>query len=347
MPLRALILAALLALGVVARPALAANPPEGLEARLDAILARGAPGVSVIVYRDGEKLYRMDRGRIAPDARLPVASASKWMAAALVMTVVDEGRLSLDEPIGRRLPRFQGPAGEITLRQLLSFTAGQGGLLGMSDLLQESDLTLAESADRIADRAQVDPPGRVFKYGGPSLQVAGALVEQATGQTWAELFEARIARPLGMTSTYWGHPLRPGLDPAAVRNPNLQGGAYTTAEDYGRFLGMVAGGGALDGHRVLSEAAVEELEKVQTTGLPMAYRPPGLVDVAAYDLGNWCEVAGPDGACLLASSPGAFGAYPWIDRRTGLYGLFFLKHQLPLVVEPIRQARELILSGAT
>jgi CubicO group peptidase (beta-lactamase class C family) len=150
-----------------------------------------------------------------------------------------------------------------------------------------------------------------------------------------------------MTSTYWGHPLRPGLDPAAVRNPNLQGGAYTTAEDYGRFLGMVAGGGALDGHRVLSEAAVEELEKVQTTGLPMAYRPPGLVDVAAYDLGNWCEVAGPDGACLLASSPGAFGAYPWIDRRTGLYGLFFLKHQLPLVVEPIRQARELILSGAT
>jgi CubicO group peptidase (beta-lactamase class C family) len=262
------------------------------------------------------------------------------------MTVVDEGRLSLDEPIGRRLPEFQGPSGEITLRQLLSYTAGQGSLLGMSDLLQDSGITLAESAARIAGRPQADPPGAIFRYGGPSLQVAGALVEQATGQRWADLFEARIARPLGMTSTTWGHPLRPDLDPATVRNPNLQGGVYTTAADYGRFLGMVAGRGVLDGRRVLSKAAVAEMETVHTAGKPIAYRPPGMSDIEAYDLGNWCEVAGADGACILASSPGAFGVYPWIDRRTGLYGLFFLRYQLPLVVEPIRDARALILSAA-
>ena len=267
------------------------------------------------------------------------------MAAALVMTVVDEGRLSLDEPIGRRLPDFQGPSGEITLRQLLSYTAGQGGLMGMSDILQDSGLTLADSAARIAARPQADPPGTVFRYGGPSLQVAGALVEQATGRRWADLFDERIARPLGLTSTTWGHPLRPNLDPAKVSNPNLQGGVYTTAEDYGRFLGMIAGDGAAGGRRILSQGAVEEMQRVQTAGRPMAYKPPGVSDLEAYDLGNWCEVAAPDGACLLASSPGAFGVYPWIDRRTGLYGLFFLKHQLPLVVDPIREARALILSG--
>jgi len=154
---------------------------------------RGAPGVSLLVYREGTLLYRLDRGDLAPDARLPVASASKWMTAALVMTVVDEGLLSLDEPIGRRLPEFQGPSGEITLRQLLSYTAGQGGLLGMSDLLQDSRLTLSESAARIARRSQVDPPGAVFRYGGPSHQVAGALVEQATGRRWADLFAERIS----------------------------------------------------------------------------------------------------------------------------------------------------------
>jgi CubicO group peptidase (beta-lactamase class C family) len=351
MPLRRRLPALVLGLAALGLTALgptawAAPPPVGLEARLDAILARGAPGVSVLVYRNGDLLYRMDRGRIAPDDRLPVASASKWMAAALVMTVVDEGRLSLDEPIGRRLPEFQGPSGEITLRQLLSYTAGQGSLLGMSDLLQDSGITLAESAARIAGRPQADPPGAIFRYGGPSLQVAGALVEQATGQRWADLFEARIARPLGMTSTTWAHPLRPGLDPATVRNPNLQGGVYTTAADYGRFLGMVAGRGVLDGRRVLSTAAIAEMETVQTTGKPIAYRPPGMSDIEAYDLGNWCEVAGADGACVLASSPGAFGVYPWIDRRTGLYGLFFLRYQLPLVVEPIRDARALILSAA-
>lgn len=345
MPCRRFVLLLALGLALAARPAAAAVPPAGLDARLDAILARGAPGVSVLVYRNGALLYRMDRGHIAPGDRLPVASASKWMAAALVMTVVDEGRLSLDEPIGRRLPEFQGPSGEITLRQLLSYTAGQGGLLGMSDILQDSGLTLADSAARIAARPQADPPGAVFRYGGPSLQVAGALVEQATGRRWADLFDERIARPLGLTSTTWGHPLRPNLDPARVSNPNLQGGVYTTAEDYGRFLGMIAGGGAAGGRRILSEAAVAEMERVQTAGRPMAYKPPGISDLEAYDLGNWCEVAAPDGACLMASSPGAFGVYPWIDRRTGLYGLFFLKHQLPLVVTPIREARALILSA--
>jgi CubicO group peptidase (beta-lactamase class C family) len=320
-------------------------PPPGLEGRLDAILARGAPGVSVLVYREDDLLYRVDRGRIAPDAVLPIASASKWMAAALVMTVVDEGRLSLDEPIGRRLPEFQGPAGEITLRQLLSYTAGQGGLRGLSDIVQPTDLTLAESASRIAGRRQRDPPGEVFRYGGPSLQVAGALVEQATGRRWSDLFQERISRPLGMTATTWGHPLRPGLAPDKVTNPNLQGGVYTTAADYGRFLGMIAAGGVHDGRRILSGASVAELERVQTAGVRMAYRPMGLNGVDAYALGHWCEAPSPAGDCLLASSPGAFGVYPWIDRQTGLYGLFFLQHQLSLVVGPIREARALILSG--
>ncbi|MFM8941368.1 MAG: serine hydrolase domain-containing protein, partial [Phenylobacterium sp.] len=188
-------------LSLAAGPCLAADAPPGLESALDGILDRGAPGVSVLVYRDGALLYRVDRGRIAPGDRLPVASASKWMAAALVMTVVDEGLLSLDEPIGRRLPEFRGPSGEITLRQLLSYTAGQGGLMGMSDLLQDSRMTLAESAARIAGRPQVDPPGEVFRYGGPSLQVAGALVEQATGRRWSDLFAERFAGPLGLTAT--------------------------------------------------------------------------------------------------------------------------------------------------
>ncbi|MFO0018998.1 MAG: serine hydrolase, partial [Alphaproteobacteria bacterium] len=74
----------------------AADAPPGLDRALDAILDRGAPGVSLLVYREGTLLYRLDRGDLAPDARLPVASASKWMTAALVMTVVDEGLLSLD-----------------------------------------------------------------------------------------------------------------------------------------------------------------------------------------------------------------------------------------------------------
>jgi CubicO group peptidase (beta-lactamase class C family) len=331
---------------VVANPGV---PREALARRIDALFADEKAGETraLLVLHGGRIVAERYGPGYHENTRFAGWSMAKSVTGVLIGLLVSDGRLQLDGDLP--VPAWQRPGdprGEITLRQLLSYTAGQGGLIGMSDLLQDSGMTLAESAARIAGRPQADPPGAVFRYGGPSFQVVGALVEQATGQRWADLFEARIARPLGMTSTTWGHPLRPDLDPSSVRNPNLQGGVYTTAADYGRFLGMVAGRGVLDGRRVLSKTAVAELETVQTAGKPMAYRPPGMSDIDAYDLGNWCEVTGADGACVLASSPGAFGVYPWIDRRTGLYGLFFLRYQLPLVVDPIREARALILSAA-
>ncbi|HEX3888752.1 MAG TPA: serine hydrolase domain-containing protein [Phenylobacterium sp.] len=325
-------------------PAAAATPPAGLAEALRQVTEKdGAAGVTAIVMKDGRQLYRLDVGSIAPGARLRIESASKWMTAALTMTVVDEGKLSLDDPIGRRLPEFKGAAGQITLRQLLSFTAGQGDLMGLADVRQPTDITLAQSAALIAERPLADPPGTVFRYGGPSLQVVGALVEQATGKPWAELFDERIARPLGMTQTTWGPAIRRPA-PGPIRNPNLQGGVTTTADDYAAFLTMLAQGGVYEGHRVLSARSVATMETAQTIGKPLGYVPPGAAGKSLqYALGNWCETVTPDGHCGLASSPGMLGTYPWIDRTTGLYGLFFTNRRLPLVASDLRAARQIIL----
>ncbi|MCI3135197.1 serine hydrolase domain-containing protein [Phenylobacterium aquaticum] len=339
--LRAALLLGLLAAG----SARAEAAPPDLRAQLEKVLAEGASGVSALVMKDGRLLYRVDVGDAGPDVRLPIASASKWMTAALIMTVVDEGKLSLDEPIGRRLPQFTGAAGQITLRQLMSFTAGQGSLEGFVDLRQDPHITLAQAADEIAARPLEDPPGATFRYGGPSLQVAGALVEQATGQRWADLFAARIAGPLGMSHTYWGNPLRPGLSPSEVLNPNLQAGVYTTADEYAAFLSMLAARGMGPKGRILSEAAFDQMETVQTGKAVMAYRPPGAAGLQAYGLGNWCETFDAKGRCGMVSSPGAFGTYPWIDRDRGIYGVFFLRSRLPLVVKDLTEARRMILAA--
>src|SRR6185312_11638684 len=112
-------LALVLALTCAAAPALAETAPPALVAKLREVVQKdGAPGVTAIVMKGGQTLYRVDVGAIAPDAQLPIASASKWMTGALVMTVVDEGKLSLDEPIGKRLPAFKGEQARITLREL-------------------------------------------------------------------------------------------------------------------------------------------------------------------------------------------------------------------------------------
>ncbi|MEW9623036.1 serine hydrolase domain-containing protein [Rhodanobacter geophilus] len=322
--------------------------PDEARKELEEALKHGASGLTAIVMRYGHLVFRLDLGKIAPDEQLPVASASKWMTAALVMSVVDEGKLSLDAPVSRYLPDFAGQAGQVTLRELLAQTSGEGDLRQAVDIRQDPRITLAASAAQIARRPLQDKPGTTFRYGGPGFQVAGAAVEAVTGQRWAALFDERIARPLGMRHTHWEHLPSRGVTPAGTLNPLLQGGVVTTAADYMHFLTMLAQHGRFDGHRILSAQAVDTMETVQTLGRPMAYLPPGMQGhdrgQVQYALGNWCETWSDD-RCLLVSSPGATGTFPWIDRRSGLYGIFFVRGRLPRVINYFTSARAVIIQA--
>lgn len=340
-------LMALLWLAAGAAPAFASGPPAGLVEQLEkAVDQDGAPGVAAIVLRDGQPLYEVSVGDIDPDAPLPVASASKWVAAALVLTLVDEGLLALDQPVGALLPEIAGEAGPITLRQLLSFTSGHGSIRSMADLLQPPDITLAESARRIAARPLEDEPGTVFKYGSGALQIAGALAERVAGKSWATLFEERLARPLRMKESRWIHPFDPA-DGQRTSNPNLQAGLVTTARDYARFLTMLSGNGMFEGRRILSGDAVKALRTPTTVGLDMSYVPPGAAGTQLhYALGNWCERIDRASLCAMSSSPGALGTYPWIDWENGVYGIFIAQYRLPPIAARLREARRIGVDDA-
>lgn len=307
----------------------AALPPAA-RAAADRMIAKGTPGVTIMFGGGGHETVRADIGQIAPDTRYPIASASKWLAAATVMALVDEGRLSLDLPVSTWLPDVKGRAGQVTLRQLLAQTSGAAGGLGdLYDLKQDHRITLEQSAEEILARPLSTMPGAVFNYGGPGFQVAGAVVEAVTGQSWEEVFRSRIARPLGMTDTWWGH-LKFGeaIPPAAeTRNPVLQGGAIGTADDYIRFLKMLSQKGEYEGRRVLSEQAVLEMMTDQTAAAKMLPTNAALLENAHYGLGNWCETWDANARCTRSSSIGAFGTYPWVDLPTGRYGLVFINRQ--------------------
>lgn len=319
--------------------------PAAVRDEMKKVVQSGVPGITAIVMKDGKQIFRIDAGDITPETRYPVASASKWMTAALVMGVVDDGKLSLDAPVCNVLAEFCGASSTITLRMLLAQTSGEGSLKSFADIRQDPRMTLAESAAEIAKRPLEDVPGTTFKYGGPGFQVAGAMVEKVTGKRWAALFAERIAGPLGMTHTSWEHLPSRGATPAETLNPLLQGGVVTTADDYMRFLSMLAANGRFDGQQILSEQAVAEMETAQTLGKPMAYVPRGVKTKMQYGLGNWCEHWNADGHCTLVSSPGAFGTYPWIDRSSGLYGIFFVKDRLPRIGEHLVTARKAVLDA--
>lgn len=336
--------------GVINPPAVQVSGgpvPKAVTDDLQAIVKGGVPGITAIAMKDGHQLYRIDVGKIDASTQYDIASATKWMTAALVMTVVDEGKLSLDEPVSKVLPEFSGEKSTITLRMLLAQTAGTGSLReGHIDVSQDPRMTLAQSAAEVAARPLAHPPGTVFEYGGPGFQVAGAMVEKVTGKRWADLFEERIGGPLGMTATRWEHPRAGKRVPASeTLNPLLQGGVVTTANDYMRFLTMLAAGGRYNGRQILSPGAVEAMETAQTIGLERGYLPPAVSGNAQYALGNWCETWSDDKRCILVSSPGAFGTLPFIDRKSGVYGIFFVKDFGVRIGPRLREARKAVLTG--
>jgi CubicO group peptidase (beta-lactamase class C family) len=243
------------------------------------------------------------------------------------------------------LPVFHGAAAQTTLRELLAQISGEGDLRGLVDIRQDPRISLAQSAAEIAERPLAHPPGQVFDYGGPGFQVVGALAEAVTDQRWADLFDARIARPLGMIHTEWVHLPDRGVPASQTRNPLLQGGVVTTADDYMRFLAMIAHGGTVGGRRILSSEAVATMETIQTRDAATGYLPPGARGaMAQYALGNWCERWTETGDCTLVSSPGAFGTFPWIDRVHGTYGLFFVRARSAALGTTLLQARAAILA---
>ena len=286
------------------------------ESLKDAVEDAPLDGACLLVVKDGQTIYQECFGRYEPDTVVSIASASKWLSAATIMTLVNEGRLNLDDPVSEYLPEFTGKKGEITVRQLLSHTSG---LPADNPAISTYRITLREAAAQIAEIPLAADPGKEFRYGGVSMQVAGAIAEIVSDKPWHDLFQERIAGPCEMKNTSYG---RFGLN----RNPRIAGGASSTMNDYRNFLTMILAGGEFKGKRVLSKEAIREMEKDQTRGAEQKSATLARLTVGSkYGLGEWLDRKDEKGQGIEIGSPGAFGFRPWIDRQNNLVGVFVVE----------------------
>jgi CubicO group peptidase (beta-lactamase class C family) len=318
--------------------AAAGTTTSGVEAVVtEASTSLRAPVGFVVVGREGER-QKVIIGGLDPDRAVPVASASKWVTAILVMTCIERGELGLDSRVGDYLPELGSRIASVTLEQLMSHRAAIDPDLA----LRSRDAgSLAESVREIAAAPPIGEPGKLFAYGGSSMQVAALMAERATGRSWQQLYEERLARPLKLSSGRWGHPLAP-----AARAPQVAGGLSLSLSDYARFLQMVLRDGELNGVRILTAASIRRMER-DLTGSVAVFRAPEVVPPSwRYGFGLWCEDVRPDRSCSRVSSPGAFGTYPFIDRERDVAGLFFTRSQLPRVMPFVSRLQALALSEA-
>ena len=233
-------------------------------ARIDALFASTAggkwPGAAVVVVRDGvvvhSKAYglaNVEQGLAnTPRTKFRLASVSKSFTALLVLQLVEQGRVSLDDPLGKYVPGIAG--GDVmTIRHLLSHTAG------MPDFM---------SFEEAAKLPRESAPGERLNYSNLGFQALGRVVEKVTGKSYEPRLREAILDPLGMKDSGGGWPPGPPggcatgylFDPASggvvlAETSNADpasGGLYSTAEDMGRWVK-----GLVDG-RIVSAATLEK-----------------------------------------------------------------------------------------
>lgn len=317
---------------------LGAQELPAVRAVADAVVGQLAvEGAGLVVLLDGAPMHRSHHGSFTGDTVLPIASASKWLAVATVLTLVDEGKLDLDVPVARYVTEFdRADKRTLTLRQCLACTGGVAARLGGAMRGWDS----AKFAAAAADAPLREQPGSAFRYGGVGFQIAAVAAERVTGKRWHDLFAERIAAPCGMRDTKCGTLLPPGGEAGTAKLPWVAGGFVSSLDDYTRFLQMLVRKGEVDGLRVLSEASIAAMWRDQVADF-VEVQPVGFAaEWVRYGLGTWITRAAP--GALRVSDPGAFGFTPWIDLDLGVAGVFAVKDRVQRVLPQLARLQTIV-----
>jgi CubicO group peptidase (beta-lactamase class C family) len=193
-----------------ARPACADTIDDYLRTEMQ---KRRIPGLALAVVRDGAVVRMQGYGfanlehdvPVTPDTIFELASVTKQFTATAIMRLVEDGKVGLDDTIGRHLSGAPETWKAITVRHLLTHTSGLPGLEDNFKALRPGGLRVNYTTAQLYDAATKDtlsfPAGERFQYSDAGYFLLGMIVESASGQRYREFLDERFFRPLGMTST--------------------------------------------------------------------------------------------------------------------------------------------------
>lgn len=230
---------------------MAVTAPETLRAlELEAGAAletAGVPGLAFGISQDGARATGA-AGDVEPDQLFRVASVTKPFVAALVLTLVQDGLVSLDELVTRYLPELSLPAGPVTVRQLLSHQAGldHEWSTPLADYGEGDDAL--ERLARGAPVAAPTGPGDWFSYASAGYYIAAAAAAHAAGTTFEAATRERVLVPLGLHRTTFepseadGLGRAPGVPLTYPRARRGGGGLFSCVADLLVFAEHLLGG---------------------------------------------------------------------------------------------------------
>lgn len=276
--------------------------------------------VVMMLWNKDSLLYKKEMGTFNSKTQAPIASCSKWLTAALVMIFVDEGKLSLDDKIGRWLPEFDRYGkGYITVRLCLSHMTGiSDEKLSLKTILERRKFSsLEDEVNAFAAKREIRVnAGEDFWYGNIGLNIAGRIIEVISKKKFDAVIKQKLFNPLEMRRSSF-------TNIYGAINPS--GGAQSTADDYMNFLVMLLNKGKYKDKQILSEESVNALMQVQTKPSLIKYAPDAAKNFN-YALGSWA-IEEKNGTATCLASPGLFGTWPMVDFCRG-YAYIILSKEL-------------------
>jgi len=355
-----LVLGLLLPLSALRAPAAAAAPRKTLAAAVQPFVDHHTLAGAVMLVASKTNLLGLEAAGwsdlaaqkpMTTDALFWIASQSKPMTAAAFMMLVDEGKVSLDDPVEKYLPEFKGqmlqverdadhvllrkPEHPIRVREILSHTSG----LPFSSPMEQPTLDGLPLRDAVRSYAMSPlqfPPGTKYQYSNAGINTAGRILEVISGMPYERFLQARLFEPLGMKeTTFWpseklakrlAKSYKPNADKTGLEETTVTQLRYPLSDRVHRYP-MPAGGlfstaadtarfcqMILNGGLCGGKRLLSEAAVQQLTSRQTA---PGIPD--SYGLGF---AVGPD----WCGHGGAFATNMRIDRQRGLVFVWMVQH---------------------
>lgn len=255
---------------------------------------------SVLVARRGIIVLHGGWGTLAPDAGSAkaepatvyiVASISKPIVVLMLMLLVERGQISLNDPVQKHLPEFQGPGREkVRVQDLLTHTSGLPDMLPENIKLRQANAPLDDFVQGAMTTKLLFEPRTSFSYSSMGTLLAATIVERITKMPLAEFMQRELFEPLKMKNSSLGLGKRALADTARVQGDSFAetekdleryganslylrklghpwGGMHSTVDDLGSVLQMFLNGGVYDGKRILGRATVEAMTTDQNKRL--------------------------------------------------------------------------------
>jgi CubicO group peptidase (beta-lactamase class C family) len=350
-------------------------------------------GAVMLVARNGQVAWlrvvgdrvKATKQPMRADAIFRFYSMTKAVVNVAALILVEEGKLSIDDPVSKYLPQVAGmkvgiekagPDGKPTLElvapqrpmTVLDLMRHTSGMIygGRGDSL----VNAAWRGSRVAFRdtpksvqlGQLEKlplrfsPGTRWEYG-VSTDILGAVVEAASGETLGAFIERRITGPLGMVDTSFQVPAHkadriaqppksPRFDPTTKPGWELGGaGLMSTMADYLRFITMLTNGGELEGKRILGRRSVDLMTSSHTGNLPGL--PAGIGHGMGVSVRHGLGEEGKTGLVGEWGWAGNAGTLFFVDPQRRLVGLYLVQVNDEDRVRLRNQFREMVYQAVT